>query len=296
VPDPIAEHDRTRAGLGAQLRALRRRAGLTGGELAAQAGISQSKVSKIETGRMTASVEDVERLTRLLPATPEEAAALLDLARRLSTELRTWRAMRRQNLAGHQQRAHELEAAARSIRVFQPTVVPGLLQTAEYARQVFLRGRLADDAASLTAAVMARLDRQTALFDPSKEFVFLLTEAALRTRIAPEPILKVQVDRIVTLASLPNVTIAYLPLSAELDVLPVNEFTMYDDQAVAVETVSAELILRDDRDIALYTDTFEHLLAAALVGPPALGALRLLYDVPNTEPMAERGQSRTVTA
>ncbi len=275
--EPVAEHDRTRTELGAQLRALRRRAGLTGDELAGRAGMSQAKVSKIETGRSTASVEDVERLVEVLGATPDHTAALIDQARSLSTQLRTWRAMRRQDLAGHQERARDLEAAARLIRVFQPSLVPGLLQTAEYARQVFLRTGMAGTTADVAAAVRARLDRQTMLFDQEKRFVFLITESALRARICPPAVMTAQVDRILTLASLENVIIGYLPATTELDVVPLNGFTMFDDQAIVVETISAELVHRDDRDIALYTDTFERLTATALIGPAATSALQALY-------------------
>lgn len=239
--------------------------------------MSQAKISKIETGRMTASVEDIEHLARVLGAAPAEAASLVDAAMGLATQLRTWRAMQRQALAGHQVRFRDLEATARFIRVFQPSLVPGLLQTAEYARQVFLRSGMADGGVDVAAALQARLDRQTALFDPAKRFVFLITEAALRTRLCPAPVMTVQIDRIVTLASLENVTVGYIPLSAELDVVPLNGFTLFDDQAVYVETISSELLHRDDRDIVLYTTTFERLQATALVGPAAADALRAVY-------------------
>jgi Domain of unknown function (DUF5753)/Helix-turn-helix domain len=239
--------------------------------------MSQAKISRLETGRMTASVEDVELLAQVLGAAPGEAAALVDEAKGLATQLRTWRAMRRQALAGHQQRFRDLEAEARLIRVFQPSVVPGLLQTAEYARQLFLRTGMAGDAADVAAAVQARLDRQAVLFDPAKRFVFLITEAALRTRVCPAPVMMVQLDRIVALASLETVSVGYLPLAAELEVVPLNGFTLFDDRAVYVETISAELLHRDDRDIRLYATTFEHLQGKALVGSAAADALRALY-------------------
>jgi hypothetical protein len=204
-------------------------------------------------------------------------------------------------LASHQKQFGELEAAAQLIRGFQPTVVPGLLQTAEYARQVFLRSGLGGTTAELAAAVRARLDRQAVLFDPSKRFVFLLTESALRTRICPESVMTVQLDRIGTLGSLENVTIGYLPATVELDVVPLNGFTIYDDRVVFAETLSTELILRDDRDIAVHIDAFERLMAAALVGPAAIEALRAVSATPgtpgtspaNTE--ATRGMSHEAT-
>ncbi|MGH2370892.1 MAG: helix-turn-helix domain-containing protein [Chloroflexota bacterium] len=263
--------------MGAQLRALRRRAGLTGDELAGRVGMSQAKISKLETGQTTASIEDVARLASVLRASPEEAVALVDQARTLASQLRTWRAMRRLDLAGHQQRVRELEAAARLVRVFQPTMVPGLLQTAEYARQVFLRSGMGGSPADVAAAVQARLDRQAALFEPAKRFTFLLTEAALRLRFCPDAVMQVQVDRILALSSLENVTAGYLPATAELDVVPLNGFTIYDDRVVAVETITSELIHRDDRDVAVYIETFERLMATALVGPAASAALRALY-------------------
>jgi hypothetical protein len=160
--------------------------------------------------------------------------------------------------------------------VFQPSLVPGLLQTAEYARQVFLRSGMADNAAAIAAAVQARLDRQAALFDPAKQFVFLMTESALRNRLGSESVMRAQIDRIVALASLENVTVGYIPQAAELAVVPLNGFTLFDDQAVYVETISAELLHRDDREVALYAETFEHLQAVALTGSDAAEALRSL--------------------
>src|SRR5262249_8529030 len=108
-------------------------------------------------------------------------------------------------------------------------------------------------------------------------FVFLITEAALRTRVCPAPVMTVQLDRIATLASLDTVTVGYLPLAAELDVVPLNGFTLFDDRAVYVETISAELLHRDDRDIRPYATPFEPLQGKALVGSAAADALRALY-------------------
>jgi transcriptional regulator with XRE-family HTH domain len=273
----VSEPDRTRIELGTRLRALRRRAGLTGAELAGRAGMSQAKISKLETGQTTASVEDVERLASVLGAPPDQATALVDQAKSLATQLLTWRAMRRRGLVDRQQSFHDLEAQARLIRVFQPSLVPGLLQTAEYARQVFLRTGMAGTAANVAAAVQARLDRQALLFDSTRRFEFLVTEAALRNRICPQTVMTVQIDRISALASLQNVTLGYIPMTAELDVVPLNGFTLFDDQAVYVETISAELIHRDDREVSLYAETFERLRDVASFGSAAVEALRVLY-------------------
>src|SRR5262249_50759773 len=98
APEPVPELDRARIELGQQLRALRRGAGLSGVELAGRAAMSQAKISKLETGQTTPSVEDAERLAGVFGATPAQAAALVDQAKALAIQLLTWRARRRQSL------------------------------------------------------------------------------------------------------------------------------------------------------------------------------------------------------
>ena len=107
--------DQRRSALGQRLRSLRRAAGLTGPALAARTGISQPKISKVETGRVVPSVEDVQALAQALDASPDVTASLVEHAHGLSDQIRAWRALRRQQLAAHQDRARHLEATATEI-------------------------------------------------------------------------------------------------------------------------------------------------------------------------------------
>jgi transcriptional regulator with XRE-family HTH domain len=266
--------DQSRADLGQRLRSLRRAAGLTGPALAARTGISQPKISKLETGRIAASVEDVQALAEALQAAPEVTASLVEQAVGLAAQLRAWRAMRRQHLAAHLDRGRELEAAASEIIVFQNAIIPGLLQVAEYARQVFVRAGLGDDDEALANAVAARLNRQTVLFTGAKQFAFVLTEAALRHRICSAAVMRAQYDRLISIAGLENVRMGILPFDMELPALPLNNFALFDRDAVQVETISGEVLLRSARDVQSYVDEVQKLQEVALSAAAAVSFLR----------------------
>ncbi|MBO0685711.1 MAG: helix-turn-helix domain-containing protein, partial [Candidatus Dormibacteraeota bacterium] len=265
--------DQRRSALGQRLRSLRRAAGLTGPALAARTGISQPKISKVETGRVVPSVEDVQALAQALDASPDVTASLVEHAHGLSDQIRAWRALRRQQLAAHQDRARHLEATATEITVFQNAIIPSLLQVAEYARQVFLRSGVGDDD-ELATAVAGRLNRQTVLFSRGKRFVFILTEAALRHRISPVEAMRAQYDRLVSISGLENVRIGVLPFEVELPILPLNNFALFDLDAVALETISGEVILRGGREVETYAEAARSLEQVMVSGPDAVPLIR----------------------
>ncbi|MGH8887987.1 MAG: helix-turn-helix domain-containing protein [Egibacteraceae bacterium] len=265
--------------LAALLRDLRVAAGLTGEELGARCGWTQSKVSKIETGRTPPQVGDVEAWARATGAPEEVRADLVERAEAALTEASTWRAELQQGLAAKQQRVGQLEAEATSIRVFMPSAVAGLLQTAEYARRVFT---LADVTGQrdIPAAVTARLERQQILYDETKRFEFVLTEAALRWRPGPPSMLLGQLGRIASLDSLPSVEIGVIPFTVEATTLHPETFTILggEDTLVLVETVTAELAVRDPRDVAAYVDLFGRLREQAVFSEAMTGLLDAIAE------------------
>jgi hypothetical protein len=109
---------------------------------------------------------------------------LLALAEAAANEVATFRIRLSSGLAAVQDSVRDLEASARVVRNFQPGIIPGLPQTAEYARQIMALAGIGHHG-SHAAAVAARLRRQQALHNPDRSFEFLLTEAALRYRPAP---------------------------------------------------------------------------------------------------------------
>ena len=236
--------------------------------------MSQSKISKIETGRVAPSVEDVRVITQILDAPPELIEWFVNEARAVSEELRTFRSIRRLTLTQHQDRVRQLEEGASSIAVYSPILIPGLLQTAEYARNIFTRVRPGTTSGEVASAVAARMQRQDILFDQSRQFLFIVDEAALHPRLASPSVMRAQVDRLLALGTLPNVALGILRLTAPLSIVPLNGFDIFDEDAVAVETMSAELLLLEKSDVGFYVNALQQLKAAADFEPRISAFLR----------------------
>lgn len=267
-----------RGRLAATLRHLRHRADLSGDQLATLLGVSQSKISRIENGRTPPSVADVQAWARACGAPDETVEVLIGRAEEALTEARTWRKELAGGLGAKQEQVGRLEADAQVIRVFQHTIVPGLLQTAEYARRVLMLAN-PSGRGDIGAGVAARLERQQALFDETKRFELVIGEAALRWPVASPPAMLGQLDRIGALLDLPHVDIGIIPLDLDgpAPTLLPHAFCVFgddpDDALVTVETLTAELHLRDPRDVRAFLDTFARLRQVAAQGADARALL-----------------------
>ncbi|MGH3924988.1 MAG: DUF5753 domain-containing protein, partial [Pseudonocardiaceae bacterium] len=195
-----------------------------------------------------------------------------------------WRKALRGGRGRMQARIARVEAASSVVRIFQPLIVPGLLQTAEYARRLFGFGRPPLGADDLAAALNARMERQAVLFDPRKRFEFVIGEPGLRWRIAPAHVMRGQLDRIGSLIGLPNVDIGVIPMDAAADVLLYHGFVIFgepgqdDDAHVSVETITEDLTIRDEGKVATYLDEFARLRGAAVMGNEARAALTAIAE------------------
>jgi transcriptional regulator with XRE-family HTH domain len=236
--------------------------------------MSQSKVSKIETGKLVPSPVDVERILRILEATPEEVEEISALARVANTEYQNWRSSLRRGLHHKQAELATIEATSTSLRYFLPSMITGLLQTPEYAR-----ASLASLPGDHTRALMKRFERQAILHDPDKTFTFLLTEQALRWPLCSRSEMSLQLERIAALAELPNVNVGVLLLDmATIPEGPLSTFTVYDQNLATVETFSGALLIRAAQDVALYLETFRVFEERALLGVPAREHVRRMAE------------------
>lgn len=241
-------------GIGAALRELREASGKEAKAVSRGALMSPSKLSKIETGKASASVADVERILTTIGVSEEIKAKYMAAARAQATEATAWRLYRRLGLHRKQQQIRALEGSMGALKLFQPSLVPGLLQTPEYVRAVLSRKGLGEDA--LVRAIAARLDRQQVLYDSTKALRFVLTESVIRWRLLPAAMMAGQLDRLISVSRLPNVDIRIVPLDmGQIDV-PGHSFVIRDDRVVTVETVHAEMIVTDPRDVELYLQKF----------------------------------------
>jgi hypothetical protein len=174
-----------------------------------------------------------------------------------------------------------LESSAETLCTLQTALVPGLLQTADYARAVFRGLAELQGQRDIEVAVRERLRRQELLYEPGRRFQFLLTEAALRARLAPPPIHRAQLDRLLVLAGLETVELAVLASETPLIKATTHSFEIFDDRMVLVETITAELAIREAEDVAFYTKLFELYWGIAEHGEQASALItRIALELP----------------
>jgi transcriptional regulator with XRE-family HTH domain len=257
--------------LGAELRRLREAAGLTGDQVIERVGwASASKLSRLENGRSRPDLSDVLDLLDLYAVSGRAREQLVAIARDAGNS-RAW--LRAYPVMTQRQRGYaELEAGCSEIREYGQLVVPGLLQTAEYARWRLLGAQALSPGEDLDTEVAARAARQTLLTrqDPPR-YEAVLEEASLTARAAPADVLADQLDHLCTLAALPTVTLRILAPTAAIGewYLPATSFSIYqftdpdDSGTVAVEAIAADLLLSEPAHLRQYLRVFGWLRAAA---------------------------------
>ncbi|GAA2915458.1 helix-turn-helix transcriptional regulator [Streptomyces thioluteus] len=250
--------------LGKALRELRLASGKQAKVVARSAAMSPSKLSKIENGALPPSVIDVERVLTALEVSDEVKGQLTEVARQVATEATAWRIYHRSGLHKHQDAIGAVEAQTHLMRLFQPSCVPGLLQTPEYVRGVLRNRDLTEDA--LEKMLGARLRRQGVLYDRERSFHFLITESVLRWRIVPPPMMAAQLDKLVTMSRMPNIAIGIVPLSGMMPTLPTSSFVVFDARLVIVEVPHAEITTSELRDVELYVSKFAAFEDVAVYG------------------------------
>jgi transcriptional regulator with XRE-family HTH domain len=261
----VSGFQQARIDLGAQLRHLREGAHLSGKDLAARLRWQASKVSRIENARQSANEDDVVVWGQAVQAPPEVIDELIAQSLALLERQDSWRQRHKSGLAALQEDVRDLESRTKLFRVFEPGVVIGLLQTAEYARNIFSKvRRLYGSADDIDAAIRVRMRRQDILYDPARRFRFLLPEAVLRYRLAPDDVMRGQLDRLLAVTTLPNVEFGVIPFSAQLPSALLNGFWIYNESMVGVPTRTKDLVLREPEDVAFYATAFEDLCEVAV--------------------------------
>jgi transcriptional regulator with XRE-family HTH domain len=279
TPGVTGVHE-ARGALGQRLRELRQQAGLSGLQLAGLLTWPASKVSKLELGRQAPTDHDIRCWTEATGST-HEAAALLASLHTLEVRHAEWQRQLRAGLRPHQKTLDQINSRTRFFRAFEPTFIPGLLQTEQYARSRFAQSsRVFSMSSDVDAAVEARLRSQDILYQAHKRFHFVLTEAALRYRLCPPAVMLGQLDRLVAGAGLPTVKLGIIGFGTDYAVAPAHGFWLHDDDRVIVETFSAELNLAQPQEIELYGRVFEQLAASASYGRQATAILtRVIADL-----------------
>jgi transcriptional regulator with XRE-family HTH domain len=279
----VTSVQQARQALGLRLRELRRHSGLTGRELAGQLGWPASKISKLENGHQTPTDGDLRAWANATGA-ERVVAELVASLHTLESQHAEWRRQLRGGLRSHQVELARLDEKTKLFRALESTFIPGLLQTAEYARARFAQSiRVLKVPNDVDEAVRVRLQRQEILYQSDKRFHFLLTEAVLRYRLCPVEVMLAQLDRLVALSAMRNVRLGIIPFETPYSVAPAHGFWLLDEDLVIVETFSAELHLAQPPEIALYSAIFDRLAAIASYGRDARAVItRVMEDLSGT--------------
>ncbi|MEV7201974.1 MULTISPECIES: helix-turn-helix domain-containing protein [Streptomyces] len=254
--------------LGQELRKLRELKGMTAEEVADRLLVSQSKISRLENGRRSISQRDVRDLCGVYEVEDQRVVdSLMEMARD-SRQQGWWHTFGDIPYSVY----IGLETDAQSLRVYEPQLVTGLLQTRAYA-EALVRGALPETStAEIEKRVKVRMRRQERVTDDSNPLRLwvVLDEAALHRVVGSKLIMREQLEHLIELSSLPHVTVQVLPfevgahpgLNGQYAILEFADAA--DSSVVYLEGVTSDLYLEKAPDVQKYAVMYEHLRAQAL--------------------------------
>jgi transcriptional regulator with XRE-family HTH domain len=266
------EHSPTvrRRRLAAELRAMREAAHLTCEEVAEHLECSASKISRVETGRVSVSPRDVRDMLGLYGVDPQQLDSLVQLARE-SRQKGWWHAYsdaiqpRFATYVG-------LEDAATEIRTYEVNLIPGLLQTEDYARAVINAGNMTGTQDDVERRVALRMARQPMVLSgvTPPQLWAVLDEGVLHRAVGGAGLMRMQLEHLVELADKPNVAVQVIPFGAGAHPGMGKPFVILafperaDPDVVYLEDLTSTLYLEDVDEIDRYNMLFNHLRATAL--------------------------------
>ncbi len=255
--------------LALELRRLREAARLTCEEVAERLECSASKISRVETGRVSVSPRDVRDMLEIYGLPEDQRESLVQLAR--DSRQKGWWHAYSDTIQPQFATYLGLESAASEIRIYEVSLIPGLLQTQEYARSVISAGMVNSSHEDIGRRVELLMARQPALTraDPPKLWA-VLDEAALRRRVGGAGLMRLQLDYLLTVASLPNVAVQVIPFGGGAHPAMGRPFVVLvfperaDPDVVYLEDLTSALYLEDVEEVDRYNVFFNHLRATAL--------------------------------
>ena len=254
--------------LGQELRRLRELKGMTAEEVAERLLVSQSKISRLENGRRSISQRDVRDLCGVYEVEDQRIVESLMQMAKDSRQQGWWHAFGDIPYSVY----IGLETDAESLRVYEPQIITGLLQTRAYAEAI-IRGsspETSDTEIDKRAQVrLRRQDRVTAEREPLRLWV-VLDEASLRRAVGSRQVMREQLEHLAEMAQRPHITVQVLPfevgahpgLNGQYSILEFSDAA--DSSVVYIEGVTSDLYLEKAHDVQRYTVMYEHLRAQAL--------------------------------
>ncbi len=256
--------------LGTHLRRLREAAGISRQAAGEAIRASHAKISRLELGRVGVKERDLRDLLTLYGVDdPRERAALQDMV--APANQRGWWQQDSDLLPSWFEMYLRFEQEARSIRCFQVQFVPGLLQTEDYARRVILAGHGAESAHEVDRRVQLRINRQKMLTEPGgPQFWAVVDEGALRRPFGSVDVMRRQLEHVLEMATLPNVTVQMLPFTAGSHAAAGGPFTILRfaepdlPDVVYLEQLNSAVYVDKREDVEDYLGVIEQVSVQAL--------------------------------
>lgn len=254
--------------LGQELRRLREQKNMTAEQVADRLLVSQSKISRLENGRRSISQRDVRDLCGVYEVEDERIVSSLMQMAKESRQQGWWNAFGDVPYSVY----IGLETAAASLRIYQSLVVPGLLQTRDYAEAVIAGGSPEATAADVEKRVKVRMRRQDRIREPEQPLRLwaVFDEAALRRVVGGRQIMREQLEHLLEVAELPHVTVQVLPFDTGAHPGVTGQYAILefpeesDSSVIYLEGVTSDLYLEKGEDVHNYSVMYEHLRAQAL--------------------------------
>ncbi|GGZ25872.1 transcriptional regulator [Streptomyces inusitatus] len=264
-----------REALGARLRAFRKDSGFASGRALANAlGWPESKISRLEHGKQNASEQDIKDWCEKT-GQEEQIPDLIATVRHIDELWVDWRRQLKTGAEARQKKALPLYGRTRVFRIWQPSMIWGTFQTADYAAAVFEQAVSFYEIPNDTeAAVAKRMERQRYLYEGNRVYNVLLGEQALYSNVGGAEVMRSQLDRLMVLMGMARVSLGIVPKAASTSVWLGHSFSMFDDRIVLVETFSAEMSVAQPREIDLYAKAFALLKQSAVYGLTARALIR----------------------
>jgi transcriptional regulator with XRE-family HTH domain len=252
-----------------RLRDLRKDEGLTGRALAAQIGWHFTRVSKLENGVQAPTDQDIRTWCSACDC-EDQVPDLIAQARSIESMYMEFRHRARAGMKQFMLAPLPLYERTTSFRIYEHSAIPGLFQTAEYIRAMLpfwfdFLGSPND----LEESVAARLERQKVVYRGAKTFAVVLEEACLHVQLGGADVLAGQLDRLLSVMGLPNVSLGIVPSDVDRNIIGTAGFWIFDNKLVKLETPTASIQVSQPQEIGLYERMFDELRTPAVYGRDA---------------------------
>ncbi|KNB51639.1 helix-turn-helix domain-containing protein [Streptomyces caatingaensis] len=275
---PSSSAQAAREALAERLREMRLDAGLTVEALAVRCGWNKSKSSRIENAKTAPSDADI-RVWCLACEAPDQAADLIAANRIADSLYVQWKRLHRTGLRRIQESYVPLYEQTRHFRIYCSRVVPGFLQTEAYATALLSSvAAFRQSPNDVADAVAARLARSHVIRDGSRRFAMLVEESVLRYRIGDSEAMAGQLGHLLSVNSLPSVSLGVIPFEVTRSLWPLETFNVFDDRQAAVELLTAQVTVTAPGEVAMYVKAFVELQSHAVYGARARSLITAAID------------------